>query len=73
MLSNGGKYEAECTQVRESAEAASTVVIICGGNRGDGFSVQATAETLLRLPSILESMAAQIRADVAAQIEKGGH
>ncbi len=56
-----GKYDAECTVARESTHAAGTLLIIIGGDRGDGFAAQVQPEVLLVLPEMLESVAAQIR------------
>lgn len=41
-----GKYDELCTYVREQAEASLVVVIIAGGNKGQGFCVQAINPTL---------------------------
>lgn len=62
MKINGpGKYDALCTHVRKKANADGAIVIVIGGDRGPGFSVQVDAPTLLVLPELLEHMAAQIR------------
>lgn len=60
-----GKYDALCTLVRRKAKAQAAIVIVIEGSKGSGFSVQAEFTDLalmLRLPEILESMAADIRA-----------
>jgi hypothetical protein len=54
--------------VREAAQAKAVIVIVFGGNRGDGFPVQAPITTTAALPDLLESLATLIRADVAADI-----
>jgi hypothetical protein len=63
MASGPGKYGDLCAHVREKAEARAAIVIIIGGNKGNGFSCQTDAETSLDLPEILERMAAQLRRD----------
>lgn len=63
MTIGPGKYDLECSRVREKTKAAGAVVIIVGGNKGPGFSVQADLETLRVLPEILETVAAQLRKD----------
>lgn len=63
MALGPGKYDDLCTMVREQTEAAGTLVIVLGGNRGSGFSCQADALTTLRLPELLENIAKQIRKD----------
>lgn len=62
-----GKYDAECTQVRESTDAVGVVLAVVGGDRGSGFSVQATGEVLAALPGSLRAIADQIDQDL-----KGG-
>jgi len=37
-----GKYDALATHVREQSDAEGVVVIVLGGNKGNGFSVQTT-------------------------------
>jgi hypothetical protein len=59
-----GKYDAICTQARESAQAEGAIVIIINGNMGSGFSVQGPADLVQQLPNILQSMASQIRNEV---------
>ena len=63
MTLGAGKYDAECTQVRESAGAAGAIVIVIGGKHGHGFSAQADYPTMAKLPELLETLARQIRED----------
>jgi hypothetical protein len=58
-----GKYDHLCTQAREGAKAAGALLIVFGGERGDGFSMQATAETTMALPAILRMVADDIERD----------
>ena len=53
----------ECTTAREASKAEATILLIFDGSKGSGFSVQAPVEWLLRIPTILRSMADQIEAD----------
>ena len=73
MTAGPGKYDDLCTLVREQAgiheegvgaDRGGAIVIVIGGSRGDGFSVQADFATTITLPNMLESIAAQIRADM---------
>lgn len=64
MALGAGKYDPECTVARESAAAMCAIVIIFGGDRGDGFSCQADLETLAKLPSLLRLMADSMEKDV---------
>jgi hypothetical protein len=59
-----GKYDDLATLVRERAgitEDGGVIVIVLGGNRGNGFACQADLRTTLLLPDLLEDMAKQIR------------
>jgi hypothetical protein len=60
-----GKYDDLATMVREQANAKGVIVIVFGGDKGTGFSVQADLETLLALPKILRSTADQIEQGMA--------
>ena len=55
-----GKYDDLCTYVREKAHAASAIVIIGGGDKGAGFSMQAPFVELIKLPHILRTVADEI-------------
>ena len=63
MTIGPGKYDAEATMVREATNAQGVVVIVVGGDRGEGFSCQASLPITLGLPAMLRSMADQIEAD----------
>lgn len=60
-LAGPGKYDPEATIVRELTAAEGVGVIVAGGNRGAGFSVQGSAAFIAALPDILESIARGIR------------
>lgn len=64
MAIGPGKYDAQCTAARLSAEADGAILIIVNGLAGSGFSCQAEPQVLVKLPAILENLAAQIRADM---------
>jgi 23S rRNA pseudoU1915 N3-methylase RlmH len=64
MALGPGKYDALATTVRKNAKAAGVVVVVLGGSRGSGFSVQATAEVTLRLPELLRTIADGIEEDL---------
>jgi len=57
-----GKYDSLCTKVREEAKARGVIVIVIEGKEGSGFSCQTDLITLDKLPDMLESIAAQLRA-----------
>jgi hypothetical protein len=61
-----GKYDDICTMARDragiSAETGGGVmVIVMGGNKGNGFSYVGDALSLLAIPDILESVVQQMR------------
>jgi hypothetical protein len=60
-LNGAGRYDDECKLVRMSTKADSVLVMVFDGERGTGFSVQASAALLNVLPEILEDMAVEIR------------
>lgn len=62
MPTGPGKYDDLCTIVREQSEATAAIVIILDGNRGTGFSVQATYRVHPEfLATTLEHVAKTIR------------
>lgn len=64
-MTGPGVYDSECTLVRESAQAEVVIVIIRHGDRGDGFSVQATSALALRaIPQVLRALADEIERDM---------
>lgn len=56
-----GRYDNLCTYAREQAKAQCALVIIMGGDKGNGFSMQ-TANLLLLagVPDLLRDIARQI-------------
>ena len=55
-----GVYDHLATVVRERAHANGVVLIVLEGSKGNGFSVQATVDMTLTLPSILRTVADEI-------------
>ena len=67
MTFGPGKYDDLCTYVREQSagvEEGGALVIIIGGNKGPGFSLQADFETSIRIADVLELVAKKSEADV---------
>lgn len=60
MPTGEGKYDDLCTYVRKQAKADGAAVIIIGGTKGEGFSVQGTIRFVRLMPSLLRNMADQI-------------
>jgi hypothetical protein len=67
MATGPGRYDDLATLVREKSSAQGVLVAVIGGDKGMGFSVQATPETLLVLPELLEQIARQIRRDLEGE------
>ena len=70
MAIGPGKYDELCTLVRERAgitERGGVFVIVIGGNKGNGFSVQADPITTMIAADLLEHIANQIRSDVQGE------
>jgi hypothetical protein len=64
LLNGPGKYDAVTTLVREMTGAKSALVIITGGEHGNGFSVQGTGAFIVNLPTILRGVADQVEAEM---------
>ncbi len=60
MPSGPGKYDPLCTYVREQTRAKAAIVIIVGGEKGSGFSVQCAPNINLALPTLLRATADEI-------------
>ena len=66
MAVGPGKYDDIATLVKDRAKVTGqggVIVIIIGGDKGDGFSMQADLETTIMVPELLEHVAQQIRKD----------
>jgi hypothetical protein len=72
MALGPGKYDDLCTYVREQVgigdegTSGGVMLIVLGGNKGNGFACQADLRTTLLLPDLLEDIARQIRRDKIA-------
>jgi hypothetical protein len=60
-----GVYDGFCTMVREANDARCVVLLVVGGDHGNGFSVQAEENFHGMVPDLLEAIARQIRVDRA--------
>lgn len=60
-MNNPGKYDKECTMVRERTKAQAVLLVVMHGERGSGFSVQAPKDMIDTIPDVLEFMAQEIR------------
>jgi hypothetical protein len=59
-----GKYDDETTRVRQATQAEAVVLIVIGGNKGEGFAVQAPLRVTLALPEMLRDIADKMEADI---------
>ena len=59
-----GAYNDTCSEIRERHKAEAVILIVAGGDRGEGFSMQAPLVFSLKLPSILRAVADSIEADL---------
>jgi hypothetical protein len=68
MTLGPGKYDDLCTYCAEQTgvtqHGGGVILIVIGGDKGNGFDVQADFATTLALPDMLEYMAREIRADM---------
>jgi hypothetical protein len=55
-----GKYDGALTKAREELRCIGAVLIVFGGEKGDGFSVQVPEFLLHKLPGLLRFMAGEI-------------
>jgi hypothetical protein len=60
-----GVYDEHASRVRAETDATAVILIVIGGERGSGFTMQAPPAMTEALPSILRSMADSIEADLA--------
>lgn len=62
-MKGAGKYDQLCTAAREQAGAVGCILIVFGGVRGSGFSVQMPGFALDKIPETLRNMADVIERD----------
>lgn len=63
MALGPGKYDKLCTYVRRKANARTAIVIVIGGHKGGGFSVQGSLDDTIRVSAILREMADRLDKD----------
>jgi hypothetical protein len=64
MALGPGNYDDVVTELRRRFNADGVMLVVVGGDRGYGSSVQMSAEDLLALPIFLEGMAQELRRDI---------
>jgi hypothetical protein len=68
MAHGPGAYDDFATLIREQTQAEGVMVIVVGGNRGQGFSAQLPPELMATIPAILRDMAKQIEDDYHSKL-----
>jgi hypothetical protein len=64
MTFDPGKYDDLCTHVREETKADGVLVVIWGGEKGNGLSWDGNMFITLAMPDLLETLAKIIRHDM---------
>ena len=64
MALGPGKYDDEATVVMEMTRAAGVLLMVMGGDRGQGFSFQGNIELIRQIPAMLRTVADQIEDDL---------
>jgi len=59
-----GKYNDLLTAARTQAGSDAAILIVFGGNKGSGFSVQAPLDIQLGLPGILRYLADEVEREI---------
>ena len=68
-MNGGGKYEEAARAAREACgPGAEVVLIVFQGHDGPGFEVQASAESVVRIPAILMDVAVRIQHDLVQAV-----
>lgn len=70
MPEGPGRYDAECTEIRERLKARSVVLIVLGAEGGPGFSGQVSPDDLLVMPGLLRMVADQMAQDHQDMLKK---
>ncbi len=68
MKNEPGKYDPECTAAREACDADGALLIVIGGDRGDGFAAQLPGPLVKPVIAILREVADQM--EEAAELKK---
>lgn len=70
-IGDGGKYDAECNEMRIRLGASVVLLIVLEGKRGTGFSASGNIDLMAAVPSILRDTAGSIEKDLSPP--KGSH
>ena len=64
MALGPGKYDDECTSLRETLGAEGIILLVFKGPKGSGFSCQAPLDVTLRIPAVLRELAEEIEKSI---------
>ena len=64
MVIGPGKYDALAATARKTANARGVILVIVGGDKGEGFSVQGPASLVIKLPDLLRTLAERIEIEI---------
>jgi hypothetical protein len=70
-----GKYDDDATAIREKLKANGIILIVLGGEKGQGFSAQLDLAAAMAMPEMLRTVADQIeetQAEIKAAIDEIG-
>ncbi len=63
-MKGAGKYDEACTSARAATKADGTILIVIGGEHGNGFSVQMPPQLVKDIPAMLRDVANQVEHDL---------
>lgn len=61
-IDTSGKYNALCELVHRATDARMCIVMVVGGNQGNGFAVTVPPDEITRIPDLLRRMADLVQA-----------
>jgi len=70
MTFGPGKYDDVCAMVREKTKADGVLVVIWGGEKGNGLSCDGNMFITMAMPDLLETLAKIIRHDMSKAARK---
>ena len=68
MAKRDGKYDEEANELQRGFDADAVIVLVVGGERGNGVSICSDLQTMMHLPEVLRTIAEQIEADIAIEL-----
>lgn len=72
MAEGPGKYDEQCTRVREATKADGVIVMVINGDKGTGYGAQLHPLIGPLVPQILRNVADQMEGDIKKKVEPQG-